>query len=114
MKQASIILTTTNSRRTAVKLAEGLVRRGLAACVSIIDIAKSIYKWKGRLCKDREFLLVIKTRTVLAGKASKQIKSIHPYSVPEIAVIKVTKLNDDYLRWLYNVTEVMPTKNRRD
>lgn len=105
MKQASIIITTVNNRRSAGKLSGELVRRRLAACVNIIDIVRSVYKWKGKICKDKECLLVIKTRACLAGTVSTWLKSAHPYSVPEIAVIEVSKINDEYLRWLYSVTE---------
>jgi len=59
-----LILTTTNSEELGLKIAEQLVQRGLAACVNIIKKIRSIYRFKGEVWDDEEYLLFIKREKV--------------------------------------------------
>ncbi|MCX7830550.1 MAG: divalent-cation tolerance protein CutA, partial [Acidobacteria bacterium] len=65
MEPIILVITTTNSEELAVKIAESLVQRGYAACVNIIKKIRSIYRFKGEVWDDDEFLLLIKTRQSL-------------------------------------------------
>ena len=57
-----IVVLVTSPKDSARKLATSLVEEELAACVNIIEQVTSIYRWQGELCKDEEFLLIIKSR----------------------------------------------------
>jgi periplasmic divalent cation tolerance protein len=48
---------------TGDKLASSLVDSQLAACVNILPGITSVYRWEGKVNKDSELLLIIKTRT---------------------------------------------------
>ena len=56
-----IIITTTDSNKTANVIAEYLVKDNLSPCVQITSNIQSVYKWKGELDKSDEILLLIKT-----------------------------------------------------
>lgn len=45
----------------AEKLASEIVNEDLCACVNIVPGVKSIYKWEGKVEKDREVLCIAKT-----------------------------------------------------
>lgn len=98
-----ILLTTTPDMVGAEKLAFLLVENRLAACVNILPEVQSIYHWEGKLARERECKLLIKTSSGIAGAARDFIKANHPYKVPEITTIgdkgDVT-MHVDYWAWL--------------
>jgi periplasmic divalent cation tolerance protein len=66
------------------------VKKKLAACANILSPVTSIFRWKGRIEKSREALLIVKTTGRRYAALAKIIGSIHPYEVPEIIALKVT------------------------
>ena len=60
-----VVVTSVGTEDQALDIAHALVRNRQAACVNLIPNVHSIYRWKGRVCDDGEFLLIIKT----TGKA---------------------------------------------
>ncbi len=100
MRGASVILTTVPDAKSGRRLAETLVRRKLAACVSVSGAFRSVYRWKGNIESAREFLVLIKTSEKNFGKVEKAIKKIHPYEVPEILNLPVRRISADYFDWL--------------
>ena len=99
-----VVLVTLPTAKVAQKLARNLVRRKLAACVNIISNATSIYRWEGRINKDRELLLIIKTRTTIFKKLSAFITTNHPAQVPEIIRVPIMGGNPTYIDWLADNT----------
>ncbi|MGB9621215.1 MAG: divalent-cation tolerance protein CutA [Brevinematia bacterium] len=87
------------------ELADKLINNRLAACVNIISGVKSIYHWQGKVEKDVEDLLVIKTREEIFEELKEFIKKNHPYTVPEIVALEVKNVNKEYLDWLINETK---------
>jgi periplasmic divalent cation tolerance protein len=77
------------------------VEERLAACVNIVPAVRSIYSWQGKIEDDSEALLLIKTRAELMENLTQRIRSLHPYTVPEVIGVALTgEGNPDYLRWL--------------
>ena len=99
-----IVLTTTPSIKVARQIARALVTKRLAACVNIIPHIQSIYRWKKKLCDETEVLLLIKTRKSLYNKLQTTLKSLHPYEVPEIISLDITRGSKDYLDWIVETT----------
>lgn len=95
-----IVLTTVPNTEEAEVLAERIVIEKLAACVQIVPQIKSVYFWKGKIAKENEVLLLIKTKDELYEKLVTFIKSNHSYEVPEITAISADKVSDEYANWL--------------
>ena len=94
------VFTSVAKKSDAEKIAKTLVNKKLSACVQIIGPMESIYKWKRKLQKSKEWLLVIKTKRNLYKKLEKEIKRIHPYQIPEIIALPIIKGSKEYLNWL--------------
>lgn len=104
MESIILVITTANSEELAVKIAETLVQSGFAACVNIIKKIRSIYRFKGEVWDDEEFLLLIKTRESLKSDVEEAIKEIHTYELPEILVIKLSDSEPKFQQWILDCT----------
>ena len=99
MAEARIVLTTLSDEQQAADFAAALVERRLAACVNIVGPIRSIYRWKGTVEREHEFLLIIKT--IGAGLPSgAAFKELHPYELPERVELAVEGGSESYLAWL--------------
>ena len=49
----------------------------------------SIYRWKGRVCDDGEFLLLIKTRAKEFAGVRETILKLNTYELPEVLAYRV-------------------------
>jgi periplasmic divalent cation tolerance protein len=99
-----MILIAAGSQAEADSLAELLVSQHLAACVQVIPIS-STYRWQGKLHKEAEFLLLVKTRAALYAQVEAAILANHSYELPEVLQIPVTAGLDRYLSWIDENTE---------
>lgn len=95
-----LIQNTCPDKGTAERLAKSLVEKKLAACVSIVALEKSFYRWKGKIEEEKEWLLLIKTKERLFQRVEVHIKANHPHDVPEIIGFKVNKGDNSYLSWI--------------
>ncbi len=102
---AVIVFTTTPTFKDAEKISSVLVEEKLAACVSIIGEATSTFNWEGKIEKEKEYVLMIKTRKSLFNKVLDRIKKLHPYKVPEIIASEVIFGNPEYLKWIEETTK---------
>jgi len=100
MDEYILILSTAASEEEAENIAGRLVDEKLAACVSIVPTVKSIYVWEGKVCRDRESLLVIKSAGDLQEKLVERINGLHSYECPEVIVLPITGGSEKYLQWL--------------
>ncbi|RKY93450.1 MAG: divalent-cation tolerance protein CutA [Candidatus Hydrothermota bacterium] len=94
------IMTTVPDRKTALRIGEKLLEDKLCACFQIVGPINSLYRWKGKIEKDEEFLCLIKTREDLIEKIEESLRKMHPYEVPEFLVIPVVAGSADYISWL--------------
>jgi periplasmic divalent cation tolerance protein len=99
---AVVVLTTAPSLAEARLIASALLNQKLAACVSVSSAIESHYVWKGKKEKQREYLLLIKTRRPLFLKAAQAIRKVHSYECPEIIALPVSAGSKPYLEWLKN------------
>lgn len=95
--------TTVESEADAARLAGLIVESRLAACAQYFPI-RSVYRWKGRVESSSEFLVLAKTRNVLADRLCAFIKDNHGYEVPEILVTPVIGGSGPYLDWIRTET----------
>lgn len=94
-----IVWATAPSRTEAEAIAEALVESGLAACVSLTPI-HSIYTWRGKVNKEEEWQLTIKTDLRQFARLESTIKSLHSYEVPEIIAVPILAGYPPYLNWI--------------
>lgn len=104
MTHCLLVLTTFPDIDTAQRLAQEIVQANLAACVSILPAAQSIYMWQGEQCTDTEHIVLIKTTENGYSKLESYIQSQHPYELPEIIATPITKGLEDYLNWVIKST----------
>ena len=100
MTDKIVVLTTCESEEQAQRIAKHLVEKRLAACVTIVPGARSVYRWKGAIEEASELLLVIKTRRELFAALSSELASVHTYEVPEVIALPIVDGSEDYLAWL--------------
>jgi len=84
MNDPVIILTTASSNKEA----------------EIIPNVKSIYRWKGKINKDSEYLLIIKTVKRVEKEVFENIRKLHSYDTPEMITIPITGGEKSYMNWL--------------
>ena len=94
------VLTTVELKSDAEKIARNLVEKRLAACVQILGPLTSYFHWQGKLDTASEYLCLIKSRDDLFTELETEIISQHPYEVPEILAMPITKGTESYLNWL--------------
>jgi periplasmic divalent cation tolerance protein len=99
-KSFRVVLITAPWGRKAEALARGLVEARLAACVNVIPAVISHYRWEGRLRKESEGMLIVKTSAAKLEKLKSWIAANHPYTTPEVLALKVDGGSKRYLEWL--------------
>lgn len=93
------VYSTFPNKKEAKKIGERLVRKKLAACINIFPI-ESVYIWRGKVIKDKEFAAIIKTKKENFKKVEKFILANHSYDTPCILEIPVSRVTKKYLNWL--------------
>jgi periplasmic divalent cation tolerance protein len=84
----------------AEALARTLVERRLAACINIVGPIRSIYRWKGQIENEQEFLLLIKTTSERAAELESAFAELHPYELPERVELGMEGGSAAYLEWI--------------
>lgn len=100
MAEPRIVLTTLADEQQAETFAAALLERRLAACVNIVGPIRSIYRWKGKVEREKEFLLVIKTTSEQAACLEAVFKELHPYELPERVELSIEGGSEEYLDWI--------------
>ncbi len=94
-----VIQTTLPSEQAAHEIASALISERLAACAHIHPIA-SVYRWKGEVAREQEWIVVFKTRERLYARAAARIRALHSYEVPEIVALPIEGGWPEYLAWI--------------
>ena len=107
-RQFRVVLVTCGSLAEGRKIAKRVVEKKLAACVNISSSAvESIYRWKSRIERGREYLLIMKTTAKRLKELEREVKRVHSYDVPEFIVLRVVAGSADYLAWIRASTAPM-------
>ena len=104
MPESLVVFVTCGSEEEGLKIAHALVEERLAACVNLVSPIRSIYRWEGKICDEKEWLLIIKTQTARFDDLEKRVKALHSYSVPEIIALPIVTGSPSYLNWLEEMT----------
>jgi len=90
---------TCKDEQEAERIAAHLLEKKVCACVNYHPI-KSMYWWKGKIEKDNEYVLIIKTVEKHITAVGQEVRNIHSYEVPCIAQIDVKRGNKLYADWI--------------
>jgi periplasmic divalent cation tolerance protein len=112
LEPVTVILTSVGTEQQAVEISEELIERRLATCVNIVPCLRSIYRWKGKVCEDTEFLLLIKTPKRLFEQVSEAVREFHSYELPEILALPVEAAERHFQEWVLQMVE--PSRDELD
>jgi periplasmic divalent cation tolerance protein len=95
-----LALTTLPADADAAEFGRTLIDERLAACVNLLPVMESVYRWEGKIEFEAERQLVIKTSRDRVADLWDRVRELHPYEVPEFIVIPIVDGNEAYLRWI--------------
>ena len=95
-----LLITTCPSMAEAEGLAEKLLTARLAACVNIVPGVLSLYEWQGKMEREQEFLLLIKSRSDHFAEIQALVQANHPYELPELIAVPIEEGLAPYLNWI--------------
>ena len=101
---AIAILCTAPDAASAERIAGVLVDEKLAACVNLVPGLSSTFRWEGKVQREPEVLLLIKTQRARFDAVCARVKALHPYTVPELIALPIDPSTPDYLAWLIENT----------
>lgn len=105
LEEITMVMTSVGTEQQAVEISEELIARRLATCVNIVPCLRSIYRWKGKICEDTEYLLLIKTPKRLFERVSAAIREFHSYELPEILAMPVSAAEENFHQWILQMVE---------
>ncbi|MGH9399950.1 MAG: divalent-cation tolerance protein CutA [Thermoanaerobaculia bacterium] len=100
-----VVVTSVGTEEQALDIAHALIRNRQAACVNLLPNVHSIYRWKGRICDDGEFLLLIKTRAKEFDSVRETIQKLNTYELPEVLAYRVDEASPAFAAWIAKTTE---------
>ena len=100
MLEKMIVLCSCADLDSARRIANALVEARLAACASIVPVVESIYRWREKVERANETLLLIKTTSACFAALQEKILALHSYDTPEIIGLPIVAGLEKYLHWL--------------
>lgn len=100
MSNELVVLVSAANSEEAASISDILVAEHLAACVNIVSAIQSVYWWEGKVNRDPEVLLIIKTTDERYEMLEQRINQLHSYTTPEVIAIKIERGSPAYLEWL--------------
>ena len=98
-----VAFSTVKKKSDAERIAKYLVDKRIVACVNVIKIENSFYRYKGKTEIESEYLLIMKLSKKNFDRLDREIKHIHPYTIPELVTMKVEKSASKYANWVKRV-----------
>ena len=105
LEPITLVMTSVGTEQQAVEISEELIARRLATCVNIVPCLRSIYRWKGKICEDTEYLLFVKTPKKFFQRVSDAIREFHSYELPEILALPVEQAETAFHEWILRMVE---------
>ena len=101
---ALFVYMTAASAEEADRIAGDLVENRLAACVNIMAPIRSVYVWKGELCRSEEIPFIAKTDDDRFEALTARVRQLHSYETPCIVALPVNCGDEDFLSWITQST----------
>lgn len=100
MERVLVVMTTFGDEKSAREVAGALVEKRLAACVNLLPGTTSLYRWKGKVCEEKELVALIKTTAEGYPALEEALLRLHPYEEPEILALPSSGGSDGYLEFV--------------
>ena len=100
MPRLLVLFTTESNQTKAKKIANSLIQKKLASCISLKNIY-SIYKWDGEIKETEEVEITIKSKPQLRDDLIDYLQKNSSYDVPQI-IYKEFDTESRYSDWLSN------------
>ncbi len=104
MSDVSLIYTTWPEADSARQAADTLLAERLIACANLLPAGTSLYRWKGEMQSEEEWVMILKTSR--AADCCKRVKSLHPYEEPAILewLVEPEGSSAGFLEWVRSET----------
>jgi len=96
----NVVCLVTSPPDAAHAIAEALVGDGLVACVNIVPLVQSVYRWQGEVERAGESLLVMKTIRSAVPSLTVAVGRLHPYETFELVALDIVDGAPAYLDWI--------------
>jgi periplasmic divalent cation tolerance protein len=104
MDNVILVLCNVPDEAAGQAIANAVVEQGLAACVNLLPVVQSVYRWQGKIERATETTLLIKSSAGRYPELEQAIRARHPYDVPEILCLPVQAGLPAYLQWVLDET----------
>jgi periplasmic divalent cation tolerance protein len=98
--KTKLIYVTAANLAEADRIAETVVTERLAACANILNGVTSFFHWEGKLCRENEAVLILKTTEEKTVELTARIKELHSYECPCVVVLPIESGNPAFLDWI--------------
>lgn len=92
------------SRELGLMLARRSVQEHLAACGNVLGPMTSVYEWKGEVCEEEEWVLILKTTEGKRKALKELLEREHPYECPCLADWPMVA-NPEFAAWVQDQTQ---------
>lgn len=100
LPEVIVVVTTVGTEEQALDIAHHLVRNRLAACVNILPGVRSVFRWKGKVNDDSEFLLLCKTVRSRFAAVKEAMRDLNAYELPEILGFPASLASARFAKWV--------------
>lgn len=109
-----LIYTTFPSQEAAEGVAASLLADRLIACANIVGGMVAMYSWKGAAQRDRETVMILKTRASLVEAVTRRVRERHTYDNPAVVAFEAVGGSVDFLTWvLSETTQAGPSRAKQ-
>ncbi len=106
--QPLLVFSTVDDHAAARRLAASLIEARVAACVNVLPPVTSVFRWESEagdagdatVQEETEVMLVAKTTDAAYPALEQRLRAEHPYDLPEIVAVEITRGLPEFLRWI--------------
>lgn len=99
-----LVYATFPTLEAAQNSAQAAVEQGLAACANILPGMVSVYVWEGKLQREQEVAMILKTTAGRSAALIEEVQQRHPYDNPAVLVVPVIGGARAFLDWVASAT----------
>ena len=101
---AMLAKTMCSSKAEALAISRALLDARLIACANVLGPVESLFRWKGKIENDHEYMLLMKTQCKHIPEITATVNRLHSYELPELSAFPITAGAPDYIKWIVEET----------